>query len=170
MATKFSLDIFKVLSDIDRGDLTLYRKLSDDEKKGFPPLVVMRWMTGTSDQAQIVSLNTFANRFIFPLGKHPELLAQLLSACSSKQQRRYGWLGIKSGKKKTLSRQAVQEYLEYSSQEMRKLEELPPDDEIIEMAEALGWQKDEIAKLKKELKDEADDAGSASKARPKSRK
>lgn len=150
MAT-FKLDIFRVLSDVDRGDLKLYSKFTDEEKKGFPPLVVMRWMTGTSDQRQIIALNTFTNPYIFSLGKHPELLAQLLSACSSKQQRRYGWLGIKSGKKKTLARQAVMEYFDYSSLEMRKLTELPPSSEIMEMAELLGWQKDELAKLKKEL-------------------
>lgn len=147
----FKLDIFKVLADLDSDDHLVYRKLTDDEKKGFAPLVIMRWMTGTSDQRQIIAMNSFANRFIFPLGKHPELLAQLLTSCSSKQRRRYNWLGIKSSKKKTLSHLAVQEYLDYSVQEMRKLDFLPPNEEILEMAEALGWQKDEIAKLKKEF-------------------
>ena len=149
----FKLDIFKVLGDLSSGDHLTYRKLSDEEKKGFAPLVVMRWMTGTSDQRQIVAINSFANKYIFPLGKHPELLAQLLAACSSKTSRRYNWVGIKSSKKKTLARLVVQEYLEYSSLEMKKLEVLPSNDEILEMAELLGWQKDEIAKLKKELKD-----------------
>lgn len=150
----FKLDIFKVLGDLSTGDHLTYRKLSDEEKKGFAPLVIMRWMTGTSDPSQIITMANFANKAIFPLGKHPELLAMLLASCSTqKRQRRYNWLGVKSSKKKTLARQAVQEYLDYSSQEMRKLTLLPPDEEIIEMAEACGWQKDEISKLKKELKD-----------------
>lgn len=149
----FKLDIFKILGELSSGDQMVYRRLSDDEKKGFAPLVIMRWMTGTSDQRQIIALNTFANTKIFPLGKHPELLAMLLASCSSKVSRRYNWLGIKSGKKKNLTRQVVQEYFDYSSLEMRKLEVLPSDEEILEMAEALGWQKEEMAKLKKELKE-----------------
>lgn len=148
----YKLDIFRVLNDIDSGDLTMYSKFTADEKKGFPPLVIMRWMSGTSDQRQIITLNTFANRFVFPLGKHPELLAQMLSACSSKQQRRYSWMGIKSAKKKTLAMQVVKEYCGYSSLEMRSISQLPPESEIIEMAESLGWQVDEIKKLKAEFK------------------
>lgn len=149
----FKLDIFRLLSDIDRGDYTLYRSLTEEERKGFAPLVVMRWMSGTSDESQIMALNQFANRFTFPLGKHPELLMQVLSACSSKKQRRYNWIGVKGGKKKSLATDVVQEYFDYSSQEMRKLDEFPPASEIMEMAESLGWQKEDIAKLKKELAD-----------------
>jgi len=149
----YKLDIFKVLGELSGGDHMVYRRLSDDEKKGFSALVIMRWMTGTSDERQIMALNMFANKMIFPLAKHPELLAMLLASCSSKVARRYQWLGIKSSKKKNLARQAVQEYLDYSSLEMRKLTELPAPEEIIEMAEACGWQKEEMTKLKKELAD-----------------
>lgn len=153
MASKFALDIFRVLDDLSRGDVLTYRKLSAEEKKGFSPLVIMAWMSGTSDARQIMALNTFANPCIFPLGKHPELLAQLLAACSSKTPRRYYWLGVKAGKKKNLSMQVIKDYFDYSSQEVRKMTIFPSDDEIIQMAEELGWQKDEMTKLKKEMKD-----------------
>jgi len=149
----YKLDIFKVLGDLSQGDHMTYRKLTDDEKKGFSSLVIMRWMSGTKDPSQIMALNAFANKAIFPLAKHPELLAMLLASCSTKTQRRYQWIGIKSGKKKNLSRQVVQDYFDYSSLEMRKITVLPDAEEIIEMAEALGWQKDEMTKLKKELKE-----------------
>ncbi len=149
----FKLDIFDVLGKLSTRDHMLYRRLSDDEKKAFSALVVMRWMSGTSDRAQIVALNTFANKAIFPLGKHPELLAMLLASCATGKTRRYQWLGLKAGKKKTLAKKAIQEYFDYSSQEVRKLTTLPPEEEIVMMAESCGWQKDEIAKLKKELKE-----------------
>ena len=45
----FKLDIFKLLSTIDSSSSNIYASLSDEERKGFAPLVVMRWMTGTSD-------------------------------------------------------------------------------------------------------------------------
>lgn len=149
----FKLDIFKLLGQINSpqsGDI--YKTLTDDEKKGFSPLVVMRWLSGTSDAGQIVALNQFANTSVIPLAKHPHLLMLTLQACCSKRNGRNNWLGIKSGTKKTqLRNQVMMEYYEWSSNEMRDCFVFPSDDEIIEMAEDLGWQKDEVAKLKKEM-------------------
>jgi hypothetical protein len=149
----YKLDIFKLLGDINSpkaGDI--YAKLSDDERKGFAPLVVMRWMSGTSDERQIILLNEFVNPYVFPLGKHPHLLMQLLQVASSKTSKRYAWLGIKSKKKRVEAYRVIQEYFELSSRET-KTYVLPPAEELVKMAEELGWQKDEISKLQKELKD-----------------
>lgn len=150
----FKLDIFKLLSQIaspSSGDI--YAKLSDDEKKGFAPLVVMRWMSGTKDERQIIALNTFANKFTFPLAKHPHLQMLVLQACSSKTNGRGSWIGIKGGTKTTLRNEVLSEYFDYSINEIRAMTVFPTDEEIVMMAEELGWQKDEIAKLKKEQKD-----------------
>ena len=149
----YKLDIFKLLGDLNSpkaGDI--YAKLSDDERKGFAPLVVMRWMSGTSDERQIILLNEFANPYVFPLGKHPHLLMQLLQVASSKTSKRYAWLGIKSKKKQVEAYRVIQEYFELSAREA-KTYTLPPVEELVKMAEELGWQKDEITKLQKELKE-----------------
>lgn len=149
----YKLDIFKLLGDLNSpkaGDI--YEKLSDDERKGFAPLVVMRWMSGTSDERQIILLNEFVNPYVFPLGKHPHLLMQLLQVASSKTSKRYAWLGIKSKKKQVEAYRVIQEYFELSTREA-KTYSLPPAEELLKMAEELGWQKDEIAKLQKELKE-----------------
>lgn len=154
MAGKFSLDIFGLLAKINSpnsGDI--YSNLSDDEKKGFAPLVVMRWLSGTKDQRQIIALNTFANKFIFPLAKHPHLQMQLLQACSSKTNGRGSWLGIKGGTKTNLRNEVLADYFDYSINEIRAMTVFPTDEEIVMMAEELGWQRDEITKLKKKLKD-----------------
>jgi hypothetical protein len=148
----FKLDIFQLLGSIDNprsGDV--YDNLSDDEKKGFAPLVVMRWMTGTSDERQVMLLNEFVNPYVFPLGKHPQLLMQSLQVASSKKSKRYGWLGVKGGKKSTLANAVIAEYFDYSTREVALLNPRPSSQEILQMAEELGWQKDEGAKLKKEL-------------------
>lgn len=149
----YKLDIFKLLGDINSpkaGDI--YAKLSDDERKGFATLVVMRWMSGTSDERQIILLNEFVNPYVFPLGKHPHLLMQLLQVASSKTSKRYAWLGIKSKKKQVEAYRVIQEYFELSAREA-KTYTLPPAEELVKMAEELGWQKDEITKLQKELKE-----------------
>lgn len=149
----FKLDIFGLLNSLNSaksGDI--YSKLTDDERKGFAPLVVMRWMSGTSDEQQIMLLNEFTNPYVFALGKHPHLLMQLLQASSSKTNKRYQWLGVKSKKKNTESIQVVAEYFEMSLREARNLNPFPSADEIVRMAEELGYQKTEIASLQKELK------------------
>lgn len=147
----FKLDIFELLTKLNNpksGDI--YEKLSDEERKGFAPLVVMRWMSGTSDERQIMLLNEFVNTKVFPLAKHPRLLMRLLHVASSKTNKRYSWLGIKSKKKNVEALKVVQEYFDMSEREVKELNPFPPKEEVLQMAEALGYQKDELAKLKKE--------------------
>lgn len=148
----YKLDIFGLLSKIDKkssGDI--YQNLSDDEKKGFQPLVIMRWMSGTSDQRQLMLLNTFANRIIFSLSKHPHLLMQVLQVCSSKVSKRYSWLGINSTKKNTETLNVIAEYFEMSKREAKLYYPIPSNTELIQMAEELGYDKDNIKKLNNEL-------------------
>lgn len=147
----FKLDIFDLLgklNDPKTGDI--YSKLNDEEKKGFAPLVVMRWASGTSDARQIMLLNEFVNPNVFTLGKHPHLLMMLLQVANSKTNKRYSWLGIKSKKKNSEALRVVQEFYDMSEREAKLLNPLPTNEELVEMAERLGWDKDEIAKLKKE--------------------
>ena len=150
----YKLDIFELLSKINSsksGDI--YTKLSDDEKKGFAPLIVMRWMSGTSDERQIILLNEFVNKNVFTLAKHPHLLMQLLQVASSKTSKRYQWIGVKSKKKNTLRKRAVKEFFNMSEREIGLMSPFPNDAEIMEMAESLGWEKEDINSLKKEMKD-----------------
>lgn len=151
MAT-YKLDIFRLLSDIDSlRSGNIYEKLTEDERKGFAPLVVMRWMTGTSDERQIMLLNEFVNPNVFTLSNHPHLLMQLLQVASSKKSKRYAWLGVKSQKKNVESVEVIKQYFGLSEREA-KTYSFPPQEELTEMAEELGWDKDKIARLKKEFK------------------
>jgi hypothetical protein len=149
----YKLDIFDTLSKIDNKKTgNLYAKLSEDERKGFAPLIVMRWMTGTSDERQIMLLNEFVNPYVFPLAKHPELLMQLLQVSSSKMPRRYSWLGVKSKKKKAEAWRVVSEYFDLSDREVALIKPFPSDEEVLSMADDLGWQPDEVKKLQAECK------------------
>lgn len=149
----YSLDIFKLLSDIDKGNLDLWETLSEEEQKGFAPLIVMRWMSGCNDIRQIIYLNELVNPVVFVLGKHPKLLMQLLTICSSKQPRRYSWLK-QSGNKKTnkVSNKLIMDYYSCSNKEAENYLKILTDEDIIIIAENLGLQKDEMAIVKRELK------------------
>jgi hypothetical protein len=154
MATNYKLDIFDLLNKLNSAkSRDIYAQLSEDERKGFAPLVVMRWMSGTSDERQIMLLNEFVNPAVFSLGKHPHLLMQLLQAASSKTPKRYAWLSVKSKKKNVEAMKVVGEYFGMSSREVRLLDPFPTKEEVLKMADEIGWQKDDIKKLEKEYKD-----------------
>jgi len=152
MAKEFALDIFQLLGSIDKNDTLLYSKLSDEQKKGYSPLIAMRWTTGTSDTKQILYVNELVNRYVFPLGKHPELLYKLQCAASSKTPRRYGWLGAKNTVKKVKGIDVVMDYYNFGPKKAKDAMRILDAEDILGMAEELGYQKEELAKLKKELK------------------
>lgn len=151
MAKTYSLDIFELLNKLnDESCADVYATLTAEERGGFAPLVTMKWMSGTSDVLELLSLNEFANPIIFSLGKHPHLLMRVLQACAAKKRKRYAWTASKPSVKNALAEKVVQEALNMSSKEVKKIK-LPPANEILSMAESIGWQGDEITKLKKEL-------------------
>lgn len=150
-----ALDVFQLLGQLDKKDYQIWSNLKEDQKKEFSALVTMRWMTGTSSAYQLVLLNELVNTTVFAMPEHKELMMKLLAVCSDGTPKRYGWVNYKmaGGSKKVklavklvatrygLNDADAQDTLKHFNQE-----------ELIEMAESLGWQKDEISDLKKELK------------------
>ena len=153
MAKEFALDIFHLLGQIDKKDTLFYSKLTDEQRKAYSPLVSMRWMSGTSDERQIIYLNELVNRFVFNMGDHKELLFKLQCAASSGTPRRYNWMAAKtSGGKKNKGLDIVMQYYDYGVREGKAAMALLGSEDILLMAEELGYQKEELAKLKKEQK------------------
>jgi hypothetical protein len=148
------LDIFALLNGLSKKDIKAYTSLSEDEKKEVMPLVVMRWMSGTSDARQVYFLNELVNPFIFPFYKHKELLVALLSICGPGQSRRYNWNKSLSKKKGSspVASAVVKEYFGYNTVDANDAIALLSTDDIMDYAQQLGYQSDEITKLKKELK------------------
>lgn len=144
------LDIFKVLSDISSHN-DVYSKLTPEERKGFSPLVIMRWLSGTQDQEQILRLNHQVNPYVYTLAKHPHLLSKLLGNAATGKSRRYQWLGIKAGKKNAETIKVLSQYFDMSAREARQLL-VPPTAELLSFAEQLGWSNEDIKKLSTELK------------------
>lgn len=155
MAKERALDVFELLGKLDRKDYEIWDALTDEQKKEFSPLVVMRWMAGCSDPVQIIFLNEIVNTSVFQLGDHKELLMKLLAVCSNGKSKRYSWINYKvsSGTKKSKKvNDLIAAHYHMSLKEADEARKLFSDAEIIELAEMHGLQKEEINEIKKELK------------------
>lgn len=147
-----ALDLFASLASLSEGDLQWYDNLSDEDKKAAAPFVLARWMTGTSDRAQLVRLNTFVNPYIFSLGSEKALLFKLLAAASTGNTRRYNWIKAPGGKKALKKKvEVIQQFYDISTREATLYVPLVSDEEYLEMGESLGWDADELKKLKAEF-------------------
>jgi hypothetical protein len=106
-AKEYKLDMFKkVLPALDRGDKSFYNSLSNEEKKGYVPLVLMRAMSNLGDQNQnagnnILLINYIVNIGFWSLSKHPELLHLLLCTTSLGSKQYHPWISAKSNQNKT---------------------------------------------------------------------
>ena len=146
------LDIFQVLSQIDKKNIGFYSLLTPAEQKAFVPVVITRWLTGTYIKLQVVLVNELINPYLFSLYKHPELLYKLMTICVDGKSQRYAWNKVLSRTiSKPLATKTIQQYFNYSSREAEKsLNILAPDD-VVAMAEELGWQNEDINKIRKEF-------------------
>lgn len=149
--TDKTFDLFAFLGKLNKRNLEAYDNLSDEDKKAAHPFVIMRWLTGTSDQAQIVRINTFANRYMFSLGQEKELLFKLLAASCTGKTNRTKWIkGPGSGSTK-LSVQIIKDRYNCSTREAEQYIDLLNAEDLLLFAEEVGWDKEQIKKLQVEL-------------------
>lgn len=152
--TKHKLDIFQLLKHINNKDINFYDDLKEEEQKGFFPLVVMRWLSGTRSEDQINRINLLVNPMVFSIHKHPKLLYYLMTICSSGSQQRYVWNKKESKKSSStpITISIISQYFEYSYADAKEILDLLSKENIISYAEELGTQPDIMKKLKIELR------------------
>ena len=102
----YKLDMFKtVLPALDRNDKAFYSKLSDEERKGYAAVVLMRAMSSLPDQNpsaafELLMVNDIVNIGFWELSKHPELQHQLLCCAGLGTKQYHPWISAK-GKSST---------------------------------------------------------------------
>lgn len=143
-------DLFAFLGQLSKRDPEAYNKLSEEGKKQAHPFVIMRWLTGTSDQAQIVRINEFVNPYVF---KNPdkEFLFKLLAAACTGNTNRYKWIKGPSTPSSKLSISVIMGTYNVSSREAQDYLQFLNATDLTQFAEDLGWAKEEIKKLTVEL-------------------
>ena len=154
MSKEFKLDIFKILSQLNSRDMHIWETLSEEERKSLSVYVVSQWIYGTTNEMQIILNNELVNPFIWTFNKnHPELLVKLLACVGDGTKRRFKWTAIPKAKNDNRLRiQVIMDYYNFSEREAISNNHLLSNEIILQYAEELGWTKEEITKLKKEIK------------------
>ena len=146
-----AFNLFDGLAALGRKDRLWFETLSLEGQKAAAPFVMMRWMTGTSDAAQIVRINTVVNQYVFAGTADKSELFKLLATAATGKNFRYSWLKGPGAKAKRHSLECIKQYYECSTREAVTYKVAPED--LLEMAEELGLDKEQIAALKKEQDD-----------------
>jgi hypothetical protein len=148
----YKLDIFKVLSKIDNGDVNFIDTLSEEELKSFTPFVVQNWLYGSTDDTEIrtVLLNELTNRFVFSLQKHPKLLYKLFCTASGFGETRHYYPKAATTKRPLGTLKLLMAH--YGSNERDAIDMLKfyNKEDIKELAEYNGYQEIDVKKLLKE--------------------
>lgn len=142
------LDIFEVLRNLNRKNLKYYDGLPPDLQKAAAPLVVMRWLSGTSDRDQVLRLNQMVNPYVFSL--NAGMLFKLMAIAATGRDTKCSWVG---GKKKsnTNTIELLSRYFECSKIEAKGYVELYNNDDLLVFAEELGYTDKQNKELFQEL-------------------
>lgn len=148
------LDIFRVLGAANKKDTSFFGNLTPEEQKAFYPVLIMRWMSGTSRPDQLYLINECVNPYVFSLPHHKLLLWQLLTIANSGVNQKSTWIKApgRNNTAKPISIKLIQKQYGYSSTRAAQALLLLTLDDIIEIGINQGYQVDELASIKKEWK------------------
>lgn len=148
-----ALDLWWALGQLDQKNHNLWASLNEDQRKEVSPYMMTRWLAGCSDPEQLIKLGTVATACVFELGNRKELMLGILAACTSGDPKRYKWVAYKGENKKAnklvaLVAAAYGQSLRHAADTLKLL----TNEDLIQLAEEQGWQKDELKELQKDLK------------------
>lgn len=146
------LDIFELLRAIDDNKRDFLEKLPEGQRKGFVPVVSLRWLSGSGNESQLLNMNEVVNSTVFNLYKHPDLIYKLMVAATPKGRKNYNWLKTKKKDKLTKRLDVIRRYLEVPAKQAVEFAALYTDADILEMCDALGEPKEFVQQLKAEMK------------------
>jgi hypothetical protein len=144
-----------ITNHISKKDIPFFDGLEDYQVRQLPPLIMMKWMKVTNNKAQVLMLNELLNTTVFHLYKHPKLCYKLMMVCS-KSKGSAGWLKPPSKHKDSQILSVVSEYYDCSFETAERYLKLFSNDDILEIAEMHGIDKETMTKLKKELNERDD--------------
>lgn len=144
------LNIFDVLKELDRCNLTYYRNLSDEEKKSLSLWVLTRWMSSSENHKEhhLLMVNDLVNSGASDLKNHPELQWMSLCICGIGSVSKHKWVAPpKKPKKDKLFDAVLNMYPHLKDDEVEMMCRLLSNDEIRTLFKDFGMDDKEIKEL-----------------------
>jgi len=151
----YKVDIFKLLGDIASGKMSSIDGLSEDELKTVSPYVLQMWIKGANNylDSRIHLTNAWVNPYIFSLQNHPKLLFKLLAYANDlNTEVRFSFKKRKPVKSNNFTVQTLMKYYKENESHAADLIPLLSIENIMDIGGQLGYEKDELKKLKNENK------------------
>lgn len=120
----YKLDLSVVLNAIDRRDLEFYDRLSDEDKKSYQPLVLMRYMSSLKDQNAnssyaILATNDLVNIGFWNLSNYKDLQHLLLCVSGLGKQQYRPWVSLtRKSKSNKINEWLYRQYPQLNEQEI----------------------------------------------------
>lgn len=157
---EYKLDIRTLLEAVDQGRREFYQNLTDEEKKGFVPVVAIRWLSSLPDnnplkEYALLAVNDLVNNSVWSLGKHPELLYLLMTVAGSGQKMYHPWIaGISRKTSSTPRFDALLNslYLGCNSEEIALARTQYSVEQAVELALRSGLDDRGVKEIRDELK------------------
>lgn len=149
---KQKIDIKKLLSAIDEGDVSFVRDMSAEDKKQINPFVILHWLMSTADRDHAILINEALNVPFMSVSLDLDRFLRVAMACRPAKSQRYKWLS-KFPKKDTSMPQSIIVLMKYygiGEDDSRKSIGLYTLDNILDMAYELGYEDSEIKAVRKE--------------------
>ena len=155
-----ALDLMSTLEAADRGLFDYYDNLTEQERKAFAPLVLMRWMSTVGDanpsQAyHVIAINDLVNLGLFQLQKnHPELVWKLMCVAGTGKRQQHQWIPNKKSSGTTPKLDAwIRGHQGHVNQmELEIIRHSRTESEWLEMLKLSGASDAQIKDIKPELK------------------
>jgi hypothetical protein len=158
---EYKLNIFEALKQADLQNFSWYSQLDDSEKKGFTPLIFMRWMTCVEDRNlqpfYLQMINQYANTEFWEFSRHPELLWKLMCICGSGTPQKRKYIPAKPGRRtKKLDSFILSISPSLSNIELDMVVSRMNEEKLTNIAQNAGLEDEQIKELLIELKNVTD--------------
>lgn len=137
------------------GKMSAIDKLTEEELKSVSPYVLQMWVKGATSNLdyRMLYTNEFVNPYIFTLSDHPKLLYKLLCYANDlNEDVRFYFQSRKKTKSTNLTLKTLMAYYKMDERHATDIIPVLSPDDIIDIGEQLGYDKDEMKKLKNENK------------------
>lgn len=158
----FKIDLFgKVLPALDRRKFDLYSTLSDEEKKGFADIVILRWMSSAkTNNRELLEYYIWAangaNKHLWnsALKEHPELKCMTLACAGEGSKTDHEYIKAPPSRKRhTKVVDVLKRYYPTANiKELLMFIDINEIDDLIDIGRILGLQKEPMAEYRKEVR------------------